>query len=196
MRSVRSSSSLLWIVALVAAASLDRTEAITVREFVQSLRESVTAILIHPLDKNDTTAAQDANDNDSVLIVEDAWAAPALLYGQSNGTASEPTAFVCPEQQGDWICSTEWAPVLCDGLCQYGNFCEAAAAGYEDGDARCVSYDPYAETTEPCPTMQPGTFCSMYWEPFICDERCTYGNRCEASMAGFDVATRCRPDDF
>jgi hypothetical protein len=195
MRTARSTSSLLWIFALVAAASLGRTEAITVREFVQSLRESATAIFIHPLDKNDKTAAQDSNDNDSTLVVEDARAASSLIYGQGNG--SEP-AFVCPDKQGDWVCTAEWAPVLCDGQCQYGNSCEAAAAGYEDGgDAvRCVSYDPYAETMEPCPSMEPGTFCSMYWEPFICDERCTYGNRCEASMAGFDVATRCRPDDF
>ena len=31
------------------------------------------------------------------------------------------------------ICTTEWLPVVCDGICMYGNNCVARAAGVEGG---------------------------------------------------------------
>jgi hypothetical protein len=108
---------------------------------------------------------------------------------------SQPAGLLnCPEMAPDTFCQDSWDPVLCDSKCRYSNSCVATASGYNT-TTQCVSVDPTVdEASKACPLMDPDIFCEQTWEPLLCDDTCQYGNSCEASAAGFNVANACVPD--
>ena len=108
--------------------------------------------------------------------------------------------FVCPTLQSDVMCSTEWDPYICGtNQCEYSNDCAAQGSGF-NVTAECrKSSEPSTELPVvmedafACPTqLNPDLFCLTYWDPYECGEnKCLYGNDCEALVAGFNVTTSC-----
>jgi hypothetical protein len=102
--------------------------------------------------------------------------------------SSVNSGFSCPSMQPDFFCDQEWAPVLCDNLCQYGNACEANASGYNT-DTQCE-----AVVTEDfvCPTMDPEAICYEIYQPVTCGaEKCVYSNDCIAISSGYNFEIDC-----
>jgi hypothetical protein len=100
----------------------------------------------------------------------------------------------CPAMDPDLFCEQTWDPVICDNDCQYGNVCEASAAGFNVTTA-CVPVAT-AVPASSCPTADPELFCDQQWLPVLCTPGdCRYNNPCQAGAAGIDASTDCIPDD-
>ena len=49
-------------------------------------------------------------------------------------TSACPDSFSAPNEEDMIICTDDWDPVVCDGICMYSNSCHAVSAGFNDND--------------------------------------------------------------
>lgn len=199
-----------YLVALLAATAVVPNDAATVLQFIikniLAITSSSSTAIVPSLrvtnvtvtnSTNGTTGSAGGAINDGTVTES----SPSTLPGTGS-------SFVCPTPSLDSMCMTLYEPVLCDELCPYGNSCEAIASGYV-AETQCRFQDPFSEeeanpnnenaaaaSPTPCPTMSAGSMCTMEWEPFVCNATCSYGNRCEAVQAGYNVEAHCQREDF
>lgn len=85
------------------------------------------------------------------------------------------------------ITAFEFAPVTCEGGCEYSNACTAEAAGFTGCTPEGAegAEGETADTADDCPVPDPSVPCTKEEKPVMCEGDCEYSNECLGEAAGF-----------
>lgn len=109
---------------------------------------------------------------------------------EHTAAAGKPPAR-CPQMRAGVSCPQNYDPVVCD-KCEYGNLCEAQAAGFKAGQCVKKGTKPAAPpAAQTCPPSKADVVCTKEYKPVVCNG-CEYANPCLAGAADFK-AEQCLP---